>query len=448
MPGVAAPGVGRNWNRSLVLKSAAPQNRHPKWPCFGLATGAVPSLLAILTTLGAVPVQGEPGSMATGPAVTAPLTGTQNEPDPGRPLARVDGLPTKGDGEGERVTLDIHAEVLTPSPAASSHAQPSLTPPRRHPGIHPGFVNHRVGVPGPDWPGTVPLTMPAINQKFRFGTVRPDRPDVVRPEGPDSGNTPIRPALATLYRPPDDSTGSAGAWGRLPPDDVFVAPGTALDPAAMPDGNGSSVNRSVTGTTPESPPGVPVADGETIERMADEVLDIQAAALPQLPGAADPGRVSGRMDPGSDRNPALSGPETPEPARPLFVIPDTHVASGRPLVRPEGLTAIAKQGGVPLTTYIQRPDVLSFSSRSPSAGRINRTVRNHATQEDVWEVGNPQLLAIFKRNRSYSALILMPDGSTEHVRRGSSFSGGKVTSITSHEAIYRIDGQTYTLRIQ
>jgi len=447
----------------------APQARYQSRSCFGLAGGVVLALLGILSMAGACPAQSEFGPEETGAAAVANPPMLQvlhgdSAPHPAEGL-----LDLNGYGEGDWVDIDHYAEFQLLPPI---EAMPATRNPRRS--IRPGIIDRYSVAPPDHLIGAKPPLMPAIIKKIRFGYVKPDPPAAATPRVAGLEERPSSPSTVTLDQMLDGIRHQSGVWDQVLPDDTFSSSHSATDPAPLADELGSNEFRAAAiapvpkpevtpdGAGNDDQPGVkeirsPSRDSERIHGAVSGLLDDPnqtrepggiATAAPEIAAATTSEALPKSVAREESLLATTPTSENREPAQPLFTIPDTYVASGIPLTRPESVTRIEKHAGVPLMTYIQRPDVLSVSSRSPAIGRVNRTVRSHATQQDVWESGEPQLLAVFKRDNSFSALILMPDGSTQDVRRGSSFNGGRVTSITTHETVYKKDGKKHTLRIQ
>ncbi len=355
-------------------------------------------------------------------------------------------------GDGSWIEADSYAEFQS-LPSHARHLQPKRPQgTMRHPG-----VASRSFVTGPEHGiSTTSIPMPAVVRKLRYGSVKP-RTSTQNVPSDDGG--PLAHAEALPEAPADD----VYAWMPFP---VNQHAGAASVAEVQNDALHHRQETPVAQTSAIAPEHAPMIAPPNLSG---------APALPENRFGSAARSVSTNME-GGNTDPATvvtmppepqhmvntdpvteiwQGPEPfvagPDgqatPPQPGFIIPESYVASGVPLLRPEKLAA-AKHNGVPLSRYVLRPEVLGISSRSPIAGRMTRTVRNNATQADVWEGSGPHLLAVFKRGSRYSALIRLPDGTIQNVKRGSSFDGGKLVSITTHEAVYTKDGSRHTLRIK
>ena len=122
---------------------------------------------------------------------------------------------------------------------------------------------------------------------------------------------------------------------------------------------------------------------------------------------------------------------------------ERHVlmAAGPVIPRPDKISTPKKSEGF----ISMRPDTLLLSSRSPSVRRSRDSVILNATIHDAWNPHQPNLLAIFDRNKRRNAIVQMPDGTMLRVTRGSTFDGGTIRSISISELTYSKNGKQHTL---
>ena len=122
---------------------------------------------------------------------------------------------------------------------------------------------------------------------------------------------------------------------------------------------------------------------------------------------------------------------------------ERHVlmAGGPVIPRPDKISTPRKSEGF----ISMRPETLLLSSRSPSVRRSRDSVILNATIHDAWNPHQPNLLAIFDRNKRRNAIVQMPDGRMLRVTRGSTFDGGTIRSISISKLTYSKNGKQYTL---
>ena len=418
-------------------------------------------------------------------------------PDRALPLQRLPPAPGTVFPRDERGFILATPEgTLTPDGLLLFAARPALNPPTR-PGTEPPPV---VPVPFVDTdavnlvagpPPRVPPTRP--------GTVAPAVPEAVVDPAPEADPADVAPPLADT----DAVNLIAGPPPRVPPtrpatpDPEDDAAGPAPEPLADTD-----AVRLVAGPPPRVPPTrpgtePPASDAASVEVPGSDAVVLIEGAPPRVPPtrAATPGAVpldglAGALEEAL----APSGYEGPRPgARPATLAP-AFVAAPEVPAAPDvtaTLAAIVANAPDPLATataqavaQASRPDsrprnfaqvvARARASATPTApatetaaarpsgpttgqqvsnatarptGPIPGSVATAATQTDVMNLREVNLIGVYGRPSARRALVRLANGRYVRVSIGDTLEGGRVTAINDNALNYVVRGRTYALQI-
>ena len=246
----------------------------------------------------------------------------------------------------------------------------------------------------------------------------------------------ISPVTEPTAAPPADTKGLIAA--RDPNLQNEIVPRVLDTPWLMPDPLPDKDNRApdVAQDQTEGP-----ADATPTPLAEPAILPPVTAALEQTDQTAAPVQPDATSP--EEANPLAAFRPMPRPAGLPPPVRPTTLPEGKSLTR--SLRPQSRPRTIELAALLPAPVVAKPSEIQAPTATSRKAVARSATQKNVINLFNINLIGITGTNRLRNALVRLPNGQVVKVRIGDRLDGGRVTDISTKSLTYAKSGRSITL---